>query len=294
MSDGIFHGMSNGVSDGTSDGVFDQNFDFRFRVEEEGKEEQPRKSGRFRAPEEQLWRLSREQATAYAHLCSQSYTLLADSTTVTSPFYGIQDGQTVHVPEQHDFGYLALAGLQSQVYVIAPKEAAEDGTRTITVVFSGTTSLQGLYGAYSFDQTGWHSEEPGDVPVVWGGRFSILPCDAVRVHRGYKRGYDISKRRLWKLLQDFGLASDDTLVITGHSLGGAMAQMCALDIRQTHRHRRIEVVTFGSPAVGNENFQALYDAELRNATVSCFQMHACAHVSMQCMIGALFQRHRCG
>ena len=185
----------------------------------------------------------------------------------------------MHVPEQHDFGYLALAGLQSQVYVIAPKEAAEDGTRTITVVFSGTNSLQGLYGAYSFDQTGWHSEEPGD---------------AVRVHRGYKRGYDISKRRLWKLLQDFGLASDDTLVITGHSLGGAMAQMCALDIRQTHRHRRIEVVTFGSPAVGNENFQALYDAELRNATVSCFQMHACAHVSMQCMIGALFQRHRCG
>jgi len=49
------------------------------------------------------------------------------------------------------------------------------------------------------------------------------------------------------------------LVVTGHSLGGALAQLTAAYWRQLSQFDR--VITFGAPMVGNQGFRDMYGAE---------------------------------
>lgn len=75
-----------------------------------------------------------------------------------------------------------------------------------------------------------------------------------RVHRGFKREVD----DIWPHVEPLLTRVDDRdLWFTGHSLGGAMAQLCAgrcelADIPATPR----AVFTFGSPRVGNKRYVA--------------------------------------
>lgn len=49
------------------------------------------------------------------------------------------------------------------------------------------------------------------------------------------------------------LHRDAKLIVTGHSLGGAMAVLCALDLKELHG--KIDYLyTFGQPRVGNQKF----------------------------------------
>jgi predicted lipase len=49
-----------------------------------------------------------------------------------------------------------------------------------------------------------------------------------------------------------------TLVITGHSLGGALASLAAFDLKQITGITSKEVYTFGSPRVGDSGFASAY------------------------------------
>jgi hypothetical protein len=62
-----------------------------------------------------------------------------------------------------------------------------------------------------------------------------------------------------------GLHSDDalaapTVFVAGHSLGGALAQLCALDLRLSARLPDVRLTTFGAPRVGNAVFARWLDA----------------------------------
>lgn len=46
-------------------------------------------------------------------------------------------------------------------------------------------------------------------------------------------------------------------MITGHSLGGALAILCAVDFQQSFGNVDL-VYTFGQPRVGNDKFAAYY------------------------------------
>ena len=52
------------------------------------------------------------------------------------------------------------------------------------------------------------------------------------------------------------------LLVTGHSLGGALATLAAFDIKQAVPALRMEVYTFGTPYPGNRAFAREYDALL--------------------------------
>lgn len=72
-----------------------------------------------------------------------------------------------------------------------------------------------------------------------------------RVHRGFKREVD----DLWPRLEQALVTNEKTLWFTGHSLGGAMAAICAgrcklSEIRSNPR----AVFTFGSPRIGNKRY----------------------------------------
>ncbi|KIY94593.1 hypothetical protein MNEG_13371 [Monoraphidium neglectum] len=47
--------------------------------------------------------------------------------------------------------------------------------------------------------------------------------------------------------------------VLGHSMGGALAHLCALDIRARHDPPDLRVLTFGSPRVGNSVFADFFE-----------------------------------
>jgi triacylglycerol lipase len=55
------------------------------------------------------------------------------------------------------------------------------------------------------------------------------------------------------------------LYVTGHSLGGALATLAALDIANHTPFHRPKVYTFGAPRVGNPSFAAAYDAKVKES-----------------------------
>lgn len=96
-----------------------------------------------------------------------------------------------------------------------------------------------------------------------------LPA-AARVHTGFHAAY-LSVAQAVREAVDEAIASHPPsgaqpwrLVVTGHSLGGALAVLGAYDLAQRYPGR-VSMVTFGSPRVGNSEFAAHFDALVPNA-----------------------------
>jgi triacylglycerol lipase len=71
------------------------------------------------------------------------------------------------------------------------------------------------------------------------------------VHRGFKREVD----ELWPRLEQALVNNTRTLWFSGHSLGGAMAAICAGRCRLSYiRSNPRALYTFGSPRVGNRRY----------------------------------------
>ncbi len=72
-----------------------------------------------------------------------------------------------------------------------------------------------------------------------------------RVHRGFKKEVD----DIWPILEKALTNNKANLWFTGHSLGGAMATICAGRCFLSHISSRPEQIqTFGSPRVGNKRY----------------------------------------
>lgn len=83
---------------------------------------------------------------------------------------------------------------------------------------------------------------------------------AGRVHRGFAHAIN-------SVLDDITarLQAEDRIIVAGHSLGGALAMLCADELAR--RGERIDAVyTFGQPRVGNWTFAAHYNAQLHDET----------------------------
>lgn len=74
----------------------------------------------------------------------------------------------------------------------------------------------------------------------------FTPTPAGQVHAGFQLAWQVLKLRVQKALDG------QPCIVTGHSLGGAMATLAALDLPA------LEVVTFGSPRVGGRDFAGNY------------------------------------
>ncbi|XP_028092321.1 lipase-like [Camellia sinensis] len=60
------------------------------------------------------------------------------------------------------------------------------------------------------------------------------------------------------------LYGDIDIMVTGHSMGGAMAVFCGLDLKVNHEARNVQVMTFGQPRIGNAAFASYYSQLVPN------------------------------
>lgn len=78
----------------------------------------------------------------------------------------------------------------------------------------------------------------------------------IEIHHGFQCAYASIDAELFKLL----VKSSKPIFITGHSLGGALAMLCAWELAQSiHAWRIHSVYTFGQPRVGNGAFARHYN-----------------------------------
>ncbi|HXI73468.1 MAG TPA: lipase family protein [Verrucomicrobiae bacterium] len=88
--------------------------------------------------------------------------------------------------------------------------------------------------------------------------------DRCEVHRGFLAAYE-------SIIADLGhhlsciVAGSRPVYITGHSLGGALAILVALELKR-QGFNIAQVYTFGQPRVGNAAFKRLYDFSLGAST----------------------------
>ena len=81
------------------------------------------------------------------------------------------------------------------------------------------------------------------------------------VHNGYYNQYNNIKYKLYNYLI-YNKVNYDNIIICGHSLGGALANICAFDIvdKPFIHNKNVICVTFGSPRIGDKNFVNLYNS----------------------------------
>ncbi|MFC5469839.1 lipase family protein [Cohnella suwonensis] len=156
-----------------------------------------------------------------ASVCSQTYAS-----------YNNPDGSFV-VPEgfrlAKEIRAKSLAGVSERFGFIIESDSH------VVVAFRGTSSAQDWVADAMASQ----------VKVKWASR-------AGYAHRGFSRIYDSARGQVLETLE--GLPPGKALNITGHSLGGGLATLCALDAAENSSFENPTTYTFGSPRVGNPAF----------------------------------------
>ncbi|MFL3876382.1 lipase family protein [Wolbachia endosymbiont of Trichogramma kaykai] len=102
-------------------------------------------------------------------------------------------------------------------------------------------------------------------------KFFILPEDH-RVHSGFyslfKRSWPSVDKILKGHANDKGLAIKDLKInVTGHSMGGTLANIAALCLNKTENAEDVQVATFGSPRVFYNGADEVYNQYLGNKTI---------------------------
>ncbi|XP_031397109.1 uncharacterized protein LOC116208046 isoform X1 [Punica granatum] len=110
-------------------------------------------------------------------------------------------------------------------------------------------------------------------PERIGGDFK----QEVQVHSGFLSAYDSVRIRIISLLKlaigfrdDAGESQSKWHVyVTGHSLGGALATLLALELSSSQLAKRgvisVTMYNFGSPRVGNKRFAELYNEKVKDS-----------------------------
>ncbi|WZY75124.1 hypothetical protein YC2023_021508 [Brassica napus] len=89
------------------------------------------------------------------------------------------------------------------------------------------------------------------------------------VHHGFYTAYHNTTVRpavlgAVKRAKKFYGENISTIMVTGHSMGGAMAAFCGLDLVVNEGEENVQVMTFGQPRIGNADFASYYSLLVPN------------------------------
>lgn len=121
----------------------------------------------------------------------------------------------------------------------------ESGRPSYVIVFRGTLDGEDVIADLDIAQVPFSDRSTSDQPVM--------------VHRGFY-GIWISLRNEIRSTIDREKIAGSVIYVTGHSLGGALAALTALDLASSGH--RIITYLFGAPRCGNEGFVGALDQQI--------------------------------
>ncbi|KAF7314626.1 Lipase-3 domain-containing protein [Mycena kentingensis (nom. inval.)] len=128
----------------------------------------------------------------------------------------------------------------------------DDEREEIVVAFRGTFSLKDAVADAKIVL----------LPFISPGIAELINID---VHRGFLNAYnDVAEDILAAAVGEHHRYPHYRIVVTGHSLGGAIASLAAPSLKTALPHAHLKLFTFGQPRVGNAHY-ARYVEELIGA-----------------------------
>lgn len=109
----------------------------------------------------------------------------------------------------------------------------------IIIAFRGTSST-----------TDWISDA-----IARQGKYKCVK-EACRTHVGISDIYYSARGQILSTLS--GMSKEKDLIITGHSLGGALAALCAVDVAVNSKFSSPILYTYGAPRVGDPIFSKIF------------------------------------
>ncbi|KAJ7523664.1 hypothetical protein O6H91_18G057800 [Diphasiastrum complanatum] len=92
--------------------------------------------------------------------------------------------------------------------------------------------------------------------------FNYPGVEGALVHDGFHSAYydTILQLRVLEAVKSILEKHKDLhILVTGHSMGGALASFCALDLAMNLGVRNLQMITFGQPRIGNPAFAAFFN-----------------------------------
>lgn len=84
-----------------------------------------------------------------------------------------------------------------------------------------------------------------------------------KMHQGFVNAYLSVRNQIHDYIQRHTASN---LIVTGHSLGGALSTLCAVDMQYCFGEKfAISIYTFGSPKVGNKGFRNSFSRRVPNS-----------------------------
>lgn len=160
--------------------------------------------------------------------------------------------------------YVQIQGQTGARYLIARKE----GTPYYIVAIVGTENEADIKIDLKVDKVYFTGSTPEEFAA--NATKKNIPDSEPKVHRGFNEFVQAGPSAVLRNSQQTNLflpdlfRTDKKLYLTGHSLGGAAATLSGARLLSTGvSPEKIEVITFGAPAVGNEAFAAKFGPVLQ-------------------------------
>lgn len=116
---------------------------------------------------------------------------------------------------------------------------------SIDICFKGTTNIVNVYS---------------NMQIL------LKSYNNIKVHNGFLNQYLIIKNKLFDNIDNIIKNNNiGEISLSGHSSGGAIANIASIDFCKKYNDIQIKCVTFGSPKVGNENFVDEYNKYVKDS-----------------------------
>ncbi len=173
-----------------------------------------------------------------------------------------------------DFSTISFGGVADKPFLINQtttdtQAAILTNGAGITIVFRGSES--------SFDWETDFDTQPEradfDDQIIQGQivnqREQVYPYageskSGALMHRGFVTAYFSVRDQIHDYIKGHEIS---TVVATGHSLGGALATLCAVDLQYNFSDKitALDAYTYGSPKVGNDGFRDSFNRRVPNS-----------------------------
>jgi triacylglycerol lipase len=145
----------------------------------------------------------------------------------------------------------------------------EESSNSLYIVFRGSETQLDWDTNFDFQQELVELKQEVIDEKIVDDRQQVYPyggesSSGAKMHRGFVTAYFSVRSQIHDYLKNHPVAN---VTVTGHSLGGALATLCAVDVQYnfSNQVKAIDIYTFGSPRVGNTGFRESFNERVPNS-----------------------------